>query len=80
MRSAKVVWGLWVLGLHEERTNLELGTTYHPPYLLVKMKIAADQFSNDHVCAYSLNHGHMSDRVFKKKRVVRDQSTIKIHP
>ena len=25
--SAKVVWGLWVLGLHKERNKLESGTT-----------------------------------------------------
>ena len=64
-RSAKVVWGLWVLGLHEERTNLEHEMTCQAPYLLVKMTTVADQFSDDHIrlsfCANSLNHGHMSD-------------------
>ena len=28
MHSAKVVWGLWVFGLHEERTSLELRMTW----------------------------------------------------
>ena len=71
-RSAKVVWGLWVLGLHEERTSLEPETTCQAHYLLVKMTIAIDQSLDDHIhlsfCAYSLNHGHMSDWVFKKGR------------
>ena len=31
MRSAKVMWGIWVLGLHEEKTNLELGMTCQAP-------------------------------------------------
>ena len=72
MHSAKVVWGLQVLGLRKEHTSLEPETTCQAPYLLVKMTTVADQFSDDHVrlsfCAYSLNHGHMSDRVFKKGR------------
>ena len=31
MHSAKVVWGLWVLGVHEECTNLECETTCQAP-------------------------------------------------
>ena len=48
-RSAKVVWGLWVLGLREERTSLEPGKTCQDPYLLVKMTTTADQPPNDHI-------------------------------
>ena len=59
-----------MFGLHEERTSLELGTTCQAPYILVETKIVVDQFLDDHIClsfcAYSLNHGHISDRVFKK--------------
>ena len=72
MRIAKVVWGIWVLGLHEECTILEPRMTCQAPYLLLKMTTPIDQFSDDHIylsfCAYSLNHGHMSDRVCKKGR------------
>ena len=68
--SAKVMWGLQVFGLHEECTNLELGMTWQAPKLLVETTTTAEQFLDDYVClsfcAYSLNHGHMSDRVFKK--------------
>ena len=32
-RSAKVVLGLWVIGLHEKLTSLEPGTTCQAPYL-----------------------------------------------
>ena len=63
-RSAKVVWGLWVLGLHEERTSLEPGMTCQAPYLLVETITSVDLPSDDHVhlfIAYSLIHGHMSD-------------------
>ena len=48
-RSARVVWGIWVFGLHEERTSLEPGTTSQIPYLLVKKTTTADQPSDDHI-------------------------------
>ena len=47
--NAKVVWGLWVFDLHEERTILEPGMTCQAPYLLVKMTIVTDRFSDDHL-------------------------------
>ena len=47
--SAMVVWGLWVLGLHEECTSLEPEMTYQAPYLLVKKTTTVDQPLDHHV-------------------------------
>ena len=61
-----------MFGLHEEHTSLELEMTWQAPNLLVETTTVADQFLDDHIhlsfCVYSLNHGHMSDWVFKKGR------------
>ena len=52
MCSSRVVWGLWVLGLHEDHTSLELGTTCQAPYLLEEVITFVDLPSDDHVCLF----------------------------
>ena len=50
--SAKVVWGLWVLGLHKERTILEPRTTCQAPYLLVKKTMTTGSNLQMIMCIY----------------------------
>ena len=57
MRFLRVVWGLWVVGLHEERTSLEPRTTCQPPYLLEETITSVYLPLDDHV------------HLFKKKKI-----------
>ena len=45
---AKVAWGLWVLGLHEEHTSLEPRMTYQAPYRLYVCTMTIDPAGCDH--------------------------------
>ena len=77
-RSAKVVWGLWVLGLHEEAHHPGSQDDLSGP-------LPFGEKTNNHrstirqsrliIFTHSLIHGHMSDPVFKKGRkgLINDQ-------
>ena len=71
MHSAKVVWELWVLGLHEEAHQPRARDDLSDPLPFgEKDNNHKIKYLDNHVhlsfWAYGLKHGHMSDRMFKK--------------